>query len=343
MIHKMFKDLLSTIHIMPDPIIDLEDMQRSLVGYAEWKYSDVIENSYQECPYEMRFSSDMQYKQVMTWIMQEWRNEEGITVLEEFVNKFVDDEDLRKMLLRMKDPIRDTFKILKKPDSKKRMKVESQSDGKRFTVEFMGANPDNYTAGSIFTGTIHPWYDNGIHRACGILLLMSKREGIGDPSGLAPHEIRQMIKDFLNENVESIVIEPKAMTYDLFVKLPINWLSRICCELGTDSHGEKEEKIRRIAGVILPRESLRRIIKALDEDEEAALEFIRKKGGSATYASLCKKFGDDDTPFCSESPTSPIEALRRKGLIIVGMQKRSRRMYKVAAIPADVLHSMQGI
>ena len=82
--------------------------------YVNTLYRDVIPHYYDKCPYDMDLDDDDQrYAQTATWFLYERKNHAGKTILDEFVDKFVDDKKLGTKILQMKNPIHDTFLIEK--------------------------------------------------------------------------------------------------------------------------------------------------------------------------------------------------------------------------------------
>ncbi|MFN3654226.1 MAG: hypothetical protein ACK4TO_02735 [Candidatus Nitrosotenuis sp.] len=65
------------------------------------------------------------YKQILRWFILERKNSSGKTVLDEFVDEFVDDPGLGTKMLQLKNLVHNTFFILKGPDASNRILVES--------------------------------------------------------------------------------------------------------------------------------------------------------------------------------------------------------------------------
>lgn len=305
----------------------------------EWKYGPTLINFYNECPYDLDLDNDeLAYKQVLTWFAYDRKNAFGKTIIDEFVNKFVDDKKLRSKILQMKNLTYDTFFIQRSADARNMIRVVAESSGKIFEVEIMGNNPDVYKEGRIFTGRIHPWHEDGTYRVTGITKIL-----VSDEDLFRQHDthdvdlIFQKMERQFQEKAESITISttPKAAT--LLRQLPIEWVDRICDSLYLDMWCVKKEKIKMIVSILTSKNLLEQVVAGLSEDERIALRFVLKKGGSVKHADLCRRVGRDDTQWSwSEKSFSTVGRLRRHGLLVVGKKRIMTKTYKVAAIPADV-------
>ena len=160
---------------MSNPRVTIDDIQEALIEYTSRNYIDDVHNSYDTCPYEIaNDDEDVRYMHAVIWFMCKRKNSEGLTVIDEFVNKFVIDEGSKRMLLRMKGIMYDLFHIFTNPDSMNRVVVASESDGKKFTVEIKEYEDEVYEVGNRFIGMIHPWYDDGVYRTIGALMVHYK-------------------------------------------------------------------------------------------------------------------------------------------------------------------------
>lgn len=323
------------------PKVTEENFLELLGSYAEWKYGQQIEESYRVCPYDLDFENeDLVYKQILTWFILERNNSSGKTVLDEFVDQFVDDKRLASKILQMKSLVYDTFFIIKK-DAAHRILARSETDGKTYTVEILG-EPEKYIEGRYFTGRIHPWHEDGTYRTTGINKIMFSDEEIFERYGIITPKITGMLYDRMmqefQDKIESITISPRSKVGPLLKKYPIEWVDGICGLLKIDKKNlKKKDKVERIACVLTSRNSLECIVSGLSEDEKIALRFVLKKGGTVRYSDLCSRIGRDDTGMSwDKEPMSTVGKLRRYGLLVVGKTKSGSRTYKSAVIPADV-------
>lgn len=318
------------------------------------KYGDEVLDHRDECPYDLNVGSDeFEYKQVATWLLCERKDQLGRTVIDEFVESFVDDPGTASRLLQMKDLVHDTFVMEGPPDRDMVMEVVSESTGEKFAVQMQGASPEIYQMGRAFTGRIHPWYDNGTHRTTGIITieLDGPRGGGGEGGFVARGAITpgmidmllEQMRDDLQESAESITITPTSGTRTLLRELPAEWVDGIYDSLRIGRRGlAKREKIRRISSALASESGLERVVRGLSGDEVAALRLVLGKGGRVKYRALCRKVGADDTGWdWRPRPGSTVGRLRRHGLLVVGRQRISGRAYKVAAIPADVIAPLE--
>ena len=163
---------------MKYPKITEENFLKVLGEYVEKKYGRVIFDYYDSCPYDMDFDNQIQvYKQVMTWFVYERKNHAGKTILDEFVNRFVDDKKLRAKILQMKNITHDLFVIDKPPDANKVMLITSTTNGKKFTVRIKG-NPKTYAKGRLIDGRIHPWDKDGTYQTEGIFKIVIPKDKV---------------------------------------------------------------------------------------------------------------------------------------------------------------------
>ena len=324
------------------PRVTEENFYDLLGQYVSQKYGSTLLDFTNACPYDMDFDDEeLVHTQVVTWFVCERKNAFGRTVIEEFVDEFIDDEKLGSKILQMKNLVHDTFFIQRSVDARNIILVTAESTGRTFEVEVVVKNPDVYKEGRAFTGRIHPWHEDGTYRMAGIAkILISDEEMFARNSPIMPEMSRlhkQMLQEF-QETAESITVSAKPKAVTLLRKLPIEWVNGICDSLNMDIwRCPKKEKIEQIASALTSKNFLEQVVAYLSEDEKIALRFVLKKGGSVKYLDLCRRVGKDDTEWeWFERSSSTVGRLRRHGLLVVGKKKIKTRSYKVAVIPADV-------
>ena len=170
------------------PRITEGNFEQHVYDYALSVYGDSMAEWCGDCPYNLDFGNDLlSYKQFATWFaFKRVRPETGDTILDEFVGKFVADGRLAAKILQMKDLFHDIFHVLETKGRKINMPgdngeirqyrvIVARASGRRRTYRIMATKKaaDMYRAGTVFTGLVHPWLENGTHRTCGILSAVS--------------------------------------------------------------------------------------------------------------------------------------------------------------------------
>ena len=323
-----------------------DNFVQQVKDFSEWKYSKDISKSLNSCPYDLDFDDeDHIAKQIFTWFVYDRINPKtGITILEEFVEHFVKDEILASKILKVKDLFFDEFKILQSKGDV--VVVKSKRREKIYTVQLM-CPPQIFLNDRSFLGRIHPWHKNGTYRTCGILKIMKSDKEILQNHGFITGDIANMIQEkFMQEfqdNKESIYITQRSKISPSLKKYPIEWINQMCKSLHLDSKNLKKKQKAELISSVLTSKLLCDIVKDLSEDEKIGLEFIMKKMGTVKYSDIQKRLGKDDTKINWEKTTvqSTIGLLRRKALLLVGVQRIKTRNYKVVMIASDVLVTLR--
>ena len=319
-----------------------------LWSYVDERYEDVIRQSYEDCPYPHSVGDDVVvYVRVRTWFVLERKNSSGVTVLDEFVDRFVDDNLLASQILKMKDVRYDMFAVLQRLDEYSGLDVRD-SNGRTIKLQAMpGLNLIG--PGWILVGFVYPWSeDDGVYRFIGAAMKYPS------PVVATPHAassrksarnifssrfMRKFYADY--EKAESIIITPESRCDTLLKKLSGKWSTWIFNSLKIKKKAStKNVRIRAIACVLTNTRSLRRIMCMLTDEERRLLYLVVAKGGRVRYNTLCKSADEDDTPMTWHGNTTvvtPVGRLRSYGLLVVGSMRISSRNYKMAVIPADIL------
>lgn len=331
-----------------------EDNFLSLLwSYADEKYGEQVRRSYRDCPYDLEFNNNenLTYKHARTWFVLERKNPSGTTVLDEFVDKFVDDALLASNIRQMKELKYGVFAALERPDKYDMLDVRD-SNGRTFRLQ-VTPGASMIGPGWSIQSMVHPWYEDGTYRVTGaVAIFQSERDAPpADPdtdlAGRLPSWfIRRFYAD--QKKVESITITPESRCDTLLKKLPKGWVDWMFISLKIKKKAVvKKEKIQAISSALTHTRSLRRIIGTLIDEECRALALVVVKGGRIRYGDLCRRTGGDDTPRSqrkdSEVVTTPVGRLRSYGLLVVGRVRISSRTYKMAVIPADVLQCLAAL
>ena len=315
--------------------------------YLLQEYGEEVADSIGRCPYDMPSNNaELEFKQTATWFMCERKNSSGRTVVEEFVERFVDDPGIASKLLQMRNLVRGQFLVEAPPDHNGIMRISSKSSGKTFSVEYLGGERHLLSVGRSFSGMIHPWRRDGTYRTTGITLMSLTDEEIFQRYGFITPKMTdvllgQMRKDWQDE-AESIAIAPRSRAHTLLKKLPADWVRGMCDSLCLRRGRTKRDNIALVSSALTSLDSLQNTVSKLGRDEVDALLLVLRNGGFAKYPYLCSRVGEDDTEWSwEEEPRSAVGRLRRRGLLIVGKKRISGRSYKVAVIPADVIGPLE--
>ena len=322
---------------MMRPNITEENFLEMIGDYARWRYGDTVWDYYDECPYDLDLvNDDLVYKQILTWLSYEKMDSSGNTLVDEFVEKFVDDKKLKRKILQIKNLTYDAFTIRRAADVNKRMVAMAESDGRMFEIEIIGNQPESYTKDSVFIGRIYPWHSDGTYRITGITTILPKdmlnKYNITG-AGISNEIIQKSKRDL--QSIKSITIPDTPTTKALFKKLPAEWVDEICDSLHIGKRATMNDKIKRITSVLTSADSLTHIISDLAEDERATLKYVLKEDGCVMYEDLCAKKEICDIKL-SRDEKSVTNDLMQYGLLVVGNKKINNRTCKVAVIPTDI-------
>ncbi len=303
--------------------------------YVTTTYNQQIYNYHNACPYDLDFDDEkLIHIQVMTWYMFERKDEYGKTIVDEFVDMFVDDQRLRAKILQAKNLFYDDFIIQRSADEHGIIQARSKTSNKVFQIEARD-NYENFAKWVEFSGFIYPWHDDGTHQMTGIITMDYQLHN--KLAALSPATIEKKLQD----EMESEVVTIKSRLPTLLKRMPANWINGISVTLDIVNADVKKAKIKAIINKLTSEGSLTDIISGLPEDEKVAFQFVLKKGGFVKYADFCRRTESDDTVrLWDKKHSSIVTNLRRLGLIIVGKMMMNNRRYKVAIIPADIVHTV---
>ena len=245
-----------------------------LADYAQWKYDDdVLWRLMEECPYDLDLENgELVFKQLLTWIMFERKDPAtGMTVLEEFVGKFIKhDSTLARKVLGLGGIIFDVFEVLER--SGNTIAVRG-SDGRKFALEVIAEHVHRYAPGTRVEGMIHPWGDT--YRFTGITKMALKDSEIARELGLlTPDELTAWYEKKHKEDADSVIIRQSSTLKSMLNKMPYYWIDGICNSLHIDPNGRKPEKVRKIVAVLGSTRVID-IMKSLPDDALEAFEFTR--------------------------------------------------------------------
>ena len=98
-----------------------------------------------------------------------------MTILDKFVDQYVDDKRLATKILQMTSLFFDTFLITRSANANNIMMLRSITNRKEYAVETVGLNNHIYQKDRYFMGRIHPWREDGTHKIIGIASVSQDR------------------------------------------------------------------------------------------------------------------------------------------------------------------------
>ena len=334
--------VLFIISYMMRPKITEENFQEFFWDYITQNYGHLISDYRNECPYNLDLdNAEMEWKQILTWFSYDRKDHNGITLLDKFVDQYIDDKRLATKILQMTSLFFDTFLITRSADANNIMMLRSITNRKKYAVETVGLNNDIYQKDRYFMGRIHPWHEDGTHKIIGIASVSQGNDDeLARKGFITPRLAEQIFKNLEGDSqkrAESIPISSHLKSATLLKNFPAEWINVICISLKINSKLRKREKIKKIAKVLTTPSSLKFLVDGLSEEQKTALKLTLEKGGAIKHSILCKRVGPDDTSLnWEEESDSVVGSLRRLGLLMVGKKIIKNRNYKVAVIPSDV-------
>lgn len=323
---------------------DDHDTIHLLIEYVGREYGSELADCYDQCPYSMDFEDSLKYKQAVIWFAFDRIDPRtGVTILDEFVDRFVEDEGLAAKLLQSKLLFYGDFEVLDK-DDRNIVTMRDEKSGRTYRVMVTEKTASRLTRGSHILGRIHPWHADGTHKTCGIVNIAIMNDA-GTISGLSEkslNKLRHMLqRDAVRKlkKIESVQLALGTGLSHILRQYPSDWLKRICKSLRLDSaRATKQKRIEAIRSA-LTTDRLLHVVDGLSGDELACLRYVAGCDGITRYGNLQRRFGNDDTDW-SNKPRSPVGRLRMKGLLLIGLHRKGTKNYKVAAIAPEVLANL---
>ena len=155
------------VHSSPFMIPVTDDaFHNRLVNYAMWNYGDLLEKVAPSYPYEIIHEDKRMLEQVAIWFSCKMKNPStGITMLEEFVERFVKNKRSAAKYLQLKDMEYCRFKVLGKKDEL--LMVVSVDEGIPYRTRVPWGLIEMLDEGVFFRAFIHPWDEDGTHMLFG--------------------------------------------------------------------------------------------------------------------------------------------------------------------------------
>ena len=235
------------------PKITEENFLEFFWEYVIKNYGQLALNYRDECPYNLDLGNDeMDWKQILTWFSLDRKDHNGMTLLDKFVDLYIDDKRLGTKILQMKSLFYDTFLITRSVDANNIMMLKSTTNGKEYAVEAVGTIIHAYQKGRHFLGRIHPWHEDGTYRLTGIVCVkLSQEDELESKGFITPRIAEQIFQSFQNDyqdRAESITISSSPKSTTLLKNFPAEWVNAICISLKINSELRKKEKIKNCRG-----------------------------------------------------------------------------------------------
>ncbi len=122
-------------------------------------------------------------------------------------------------------------------------------------------------------------------------------------------------------------------------ELPHEWLEGIARGLGLPPCNDRWEQERAVVERLTSPRWLRSVVGKLSPLERTILERVLEARGVLRYDFLVHRYGADEETswhWAEEVPTTPLERVRRSGLLYVGVTRLGRRSHRVGVIPVDL-------
>ncbi|MGC8715973.1 MAG: hypothetical protein ACP5R0_03645 [Thermoplasmata archaeon] len=266
----------------------------------------------------------------------------GKGVVDEFIEKYEMDDDLRKKFNGLKNikQVALTLEEIRKMDDGYIGKFTVLPGHETIyvdlnvnkTYEWIG----EYIGNAIIYGFVYKW--NDYFRFLGIIITEDLYDDETNEEDLGDFILRDYIEATLSK-IESRIINEKITLKSFIKRYTFNMIDGMYFALGFKEKMLKKDKIERIVEEIT--KNTEKIIKKLPKKALEELKFIYDNGGIVRYSKLKSKYGDERDIFWNEKhPESPTGILKLYGLIVVGTTVKSGRRYKMAVIPADVKPSL---
>lgn len=156
---------------------------------------------------------------------------------------------------------------------------------------------------------------------------------------LDPNSLMGVVEGSLYDKVDGQPVSASLKLRSGLSRYPLAWIDAVCQALGLPPVRLKKEKIDAAVDALLEPDRLRSIVDGLPTGARDALRYVVGAGGWVKYASLSRRFGneDQDSYFWSECPPkSAIGQLRVRGLLFVGRMAVEGKTWKVAVVPQEL-------
>ena len=308
------------------------------------KHHSLIDKYAEDCPYHMKDHT------VDDLVFHVWGMFEAvlpntnIRIVDEYAKTHIHDPTMASMIKRIDNIYIDTFEISHVDYTRGTVQMRGMRDGLTYDAAATTDYLKSINLDKEIQFMICPWHQDG-KTYCIMTTMcpfryetseMKVSKYVQTDSQKITHEVEN---EFLNE-AESIRLYEKSRLGPALRKYPAQWSRAICDRLGiNDMALSKKECTEVIVQILTVNESLQDVLAGLADDEQQCASHMIKQDGFARLDNLEKIFGKDDTEYWWQyhRPKSTIGALRRTGLVIVGMRQVGQDTHKVAQITIDIM------
>lgn len=254
-----------------------ENFMDRLMNFVMWNYGDAIDGMRAKYPYKTIPEQDEHLRQTSMWAACNVINPAtGITILDEFADRFVHDSILKSKILLLKEMEYDMFVVLEYRGGL--ITAASQTGRGIICLEIEEDIARNLAPGQEFEVLVHPWDIGKTHRAVGFLTIT---EVAFDPN------FGPAVTESIPENPT-----PGVSLLQLLQNDPLLHLERTCDSLGIDSSGKGRVRMAQEIFEMLTTDRVRRVLDRLTPMARECLVHIACNGGLAEYHNLHERFGD---------------------------------------------------
>lgn len=310
-------------------MIDEKNVFQAIYDFTFEKYEyllkDLIDDNIDDFPEKSwKLSSEAWEKNLFCFIMYEVvRPETNMTIAEEFASTSNEiDENLRKMIMQMKNMIRSRFEVQSIDDDPIMVLKDMETDE---IYKVRSKLPIHFSEGTIITGRIHSFGDT--FQFTGIYSI-SEREPF---PMLDIEDFMTLYEEGEMERLEDQILTPNKSFSAMMNRYPIHIVDRMCKEYGIKDK-RKKEKVQSLEVRI--KKDIPDIVGRSGKEVKEVIEILIGNGGYTKFGAL-KGYEDDTTYFQKERNKTPIGILREKGIIFIGKMKIKSRRYKTAYIPVE--------
>ncbi len=129
-------------------------------------------------------------------------------------------------------------------------------------------------------------------------------------------------------------------------ELPHEWLEGIARGLGLLPSSDRWDQERAIVDRLTRPYHLKNVVRKLSPIERTILARVLEARGVLRYDHLVHRYGADEETawhWAEEVPTTPLERVRRTGLLFVGVTRIGRRAHRVGVVPVDIRDDLDGL
>ena len=257
--------------------VDEDNFVDRLTNFAIWNYGDALDEMTKNYPYRALFDIEEHAKQMSLWAACKVVNPAtGITILDEFVDRFVHGSRLRSKILLLKEMVYDLFMLL---EYRGGLITAASLNGRGIIIlEVEEDIAKNLTSGLEFEGLVYPWDIGKTYKMAGSVSVTD--------IGLNLNSELDMTGSMLEDS------SPGISLLQILQKYSILDLEYTCDLLGIDPSGKRHSQLAQEIFEALTTDRVHGILKRLTPPALDCLTYIACSGGLAEYRDLHERFGD---------------------------------------------------